>query len=169
MWLGARREPAVVVGVDDFHHQRADVVFVDSGAAPRADQLLSDRANETQKGFGGDVARLLAAGHGGQILLSQATVDRVQGALPAGVTLRDMGWHHLRDIPHPERLFQVLIPGLPTEFPPPRTPAPPLQHLPVAATPLGSLRYVALEVVEGLGAIVKRVEASDRSLADQPS
>ena len=66
-------------------------------------------------------ARICAAGHGGQILLSQPTCDRVSEALPDGVTLRDLGEHRLRDVQQPEHLYQAAIADLPQEFPPLRT------------------------------------------------
>jgi class 3 adenylate cyclase len=49
-------------------------------------------------------ARLLAAAHGGQVVLSQATVDLAQDALPAGAALRDLGDRRLRDLQRPERV-----------------------------------------------------------------
>jgi putative ABC transport system permease protein len=61
VWVGARREPAIVVGVSDFAHQGADVGFVNSGAAPGAGTVLSDRGNASRRGFDGATARLLAA------------------------------------------------------------------------------------------------------------
>ncbi|HXF83456.1 MAG TPA: tetratricopeptide repeat protein [bacterium] len=67
------------------------------------------------------VARLLAAGHGGQILLSDATRALVEGGLPEGVTLRDHGRHRLRDLAQPERIFQLVAPGLAETFPPLRS------------------------------------------------
>jgi LuxR family maltose regulon positive regulatory protein len=67
------------------------------------------------------LARLLAVGHGGQILLSQATAALVRDALPDGVTLRDLGSHALKDLPHPEPIFQLVTADLPKEFPPLRT------------------------------------------------
>jgi predicted ATPase/class 3 adenylate cyclase len=66
-------------------------------------------------------ARIGDAGHGGQILLSAATAALIQQALPPGVELVDLGDHRLKDLPRPERLFQVSIDGLPGEFPPPRS------------------------------------------------
>jgi predicted ATPase/class 3 adenylate cyclase len=66
-------------------------------------------------------ARIAAAGHGGQVLLSEATRVLVQHELPPGVTVRDLGEHRLKDIAHPERLFDLIIDGLPADFPPPRT------------------------------------------------
>ncbi|MBI3998935.1 MAG: tetratricopeptide repeat protein [Armatimonadetes bacterium] len=62
-------------------------------------------------------ARICAAGHGGQILLSQTLRDLIADDLPQGVGLRDLGPHRLKDLQHPERLFQVLHHDLPSEFP----------------------------------------------------
>ncbi|BBZ72431.1 ATP-binding protein [Mycobacterium paraseoulense] len=58
-------------------------------------------------------ARVMAAGHGGQILLAESTA-----ALLAGVDLLDLGLRRLRDLPNPVRVFQVSAPGLPMDFPP---------------------------------------------------
>jgi predicted ATPase/class 3 adenylate cyclase len=65
-------------------------------------------------------ARVAAAGHGGQILVSGASESLVADALPDGATLRDLGTYVLRDVPRPERLYQLDAPGLPPTFPPPR-------------------------------------------------
>lgn len=64
------------------------------------------------------VARLLAIGHGGQVLISGVATDLVQGALPAQATLRDLGQHRLRDLARPEHVYQLLAPGLVSDFPP---------------------------------------------------
>jgi predicted ATPase/class 3 adenylate cyclase len=64
------------------------------------------------------VARIMSAAHGGQILLSQETADLVKRRLPEGVTLKDLGEHHLKGMEWLERLYQVDTPGLPHEFPP---------------------------------------------------
>jgi predicted ATPase len=66
-------------------------------------------------------ARLMSAGHGGQVLLSQVTTDLVGESLPVGVGLRDLGVHRLRDLARPVRVFQLLGPGCAAEFPPLRT------------------------------------------------
>lgn len=63
-------------------------------------------------------ARLRAAGHGGQILLSAASQERIQGRLPEGTSLRDLGECRLRDLARPERVFQLLHHDLPADFPP---------------------------------------------------
>ena len=66
-------------------------------------------------------ARLLTAGHGGQILLSLATAELVRDHLPQGTTLRDLGQRHLKDLIHPEQIFQVVAPDLPADFAPLKT------------------------------------------------
>ncbi len=66
-------------------------------------------------------ARIAAAAHGGQVIVSEATRSLAERAVPDGVTLRDLGEHRLRDIVDPVRLFDLVIEGLPSEFPPPRT------------------------------------------------
>ena len=67
------------------------------------------------------VARLLAIGHGGQVLVSGVTTDLVQGALPAQATLRDLGEHRLKDLARPEHVYQLLAPDLAADFPPLRS------------------------------------------------
>ena len=67
VWVGERRERAIVVGVPDYAHQRADVVRIDSGASPRAATVLTDQDNAKTKGFDageGAEARVLAADGG---------------------------------------------------------------------------------------------------------
>ena len=63
------------------------------------------------------VARLLSAGHGGQILMSLAVCELVRDQLPAGVTVRNLGEHRLKDLVRPERIFQLVVQGLPADFP----------------------------------------------------
>jgi predicted ATPase/class 3 adenylate cyclase len=65
-------------------------------------------------------ARICTAAHGGQVLLSSSTYDLVAD----DVGTRDLGRHLLKDIEVPERLFQLLAPGLREEFPPPRASSP---------------------------------------------
>src|SRR5689334_9659186 len=65
-------------------------------------------------------ARIMAAGHGGQVLLSEAAVRALGEPPPAEFTLRELGVHHLRGLP-PEVLFQAVAPDLASEFPPLRT------------------------------------------------
>jgi predicted ATPase/class 3 adenylate cyclase len=65
-------------------------------------------------------ARIAAAGHGGQVLVSETTRALVIGVLPADVTIRDLGEHRLKDL-RPERLSQLVAAGLPADFPPIRS------------------------------------------------
>lgn len=62
-------------------------------------------------------ARLRSIGHGGQILLSQATYELVRDVLPPGITLQNLGVHRLRDLQRPEQVFQLNHPDLPGKFP----------------------------------------------------
>ena len=64
------------------------------------------------------LARLLAAGHGTQILLTAVVERLVAENLPAGTSLRPLGSHHLRDLLEPQAVFQLVAPGLPDRFPP---------------------------------------------------
>lgn len=66
-------------------------------------------------------ARISAAGHGGQILLSASTRDVVEDDLPADQRLRDLGEQRLKDLPRPERVFQLAADGLADDFPPLKT------------------------------------------------
>ena len=66
-------------------------------------------------------ARLMAVGHGGQVLASESVETITRGSLPDGVTLRDLGEHRLRDLSDAIRVFQVVHPALPADFPPPRS------------------------------------------------
>ena len=81
-------------------------------------------------------ARICAAGHGGQVLISQATRELVEDELPDGVALRDLGEHRLKDLTSPQRLSQLVIAGLPDEFPALRTLENRPTNLPVQPTPL---------------------------------
>jgi predicted ATPase/class 3 adenylate cyclase len=67
-------------------------------------------------------ARLMRAGHGGQVLLSQTTRALVEYELPQGVSLRHLGEYRLKDVERPGPLFQLDIAGLPADFPPLKTP-----------------------------------------------
>lgn len=62
-------------------------------------------------------ARIAGAAHGGQVLLSGATHALIVGDLPEGVAVRDMGEHRLKDLEHPEHLWQLVIDGLDNDFP----------------------------------------------------
>ena len=79
-------------------------------------------------------ARIAAAAHGGQVLLSDATRVLVEHALPDAVVVRDLGRHRLKDLDHPEHLHDLVIDGLASEFPPVRSLAGGGSNLPVPRT-----------------------------------
>uniref|UniRef100_UPI00286D5E76 ATP-binding protein n=1 Tax=Armatimonas sp. TaxID=1872638 RepID=UPI00286D5E76 len=63
------------------------------------------------------VARLLATGHGGQTLLTQAAQELIRDSLPPHTKLRDLGTHQLKDLARPEQVYQLQYPELPESFP----------------------------------------------------
>ena len=95
-------------------------------AAPRGGDYLAPCLNR--------LSRLLDAGFGGQILLSETAAGMAGEALPPLVTLRDLGPHRLRDLLGTEPVFQALRPGLPVDFPPLRTLDRAPNNLPVQLT-----------------------------------
>jgi predicted ATPase/class 3 adenylate cyclase len=80
-------------------------------------------------------ARLRSLAWGSQTLVSLATMQLVRENLPDGLDLRDLGQHRLKDLSFPEHVFQLVIPGVPDDFPPllslDRLPT----NLPIQATP----------------------------------
>jgi predicted ATPase/class 3 adenylate cyclase len=96
------------------------------------------------------VARLLSAGHGGQTLLSLPAQELARDTLPAGAQLEDLGERRLKDLFRPERVFQLLAPGLPAEFPPLRTLDAYRNNLPTQPTPLVGREREVGAVCEGL-------------------
>jgi predicted ATPase/class 3 adenylate cyclase len=79
-------------------------------------------------------ARIAAVGHGGQVLVSDATAALVAAQLPDGVRTRPLGSYRLKDLPRPERIHQLEIAGLPAAFPPLRALDVRRAHLPPEAT-----------------------------------
>jgi class 3 adenylate cyclase len=87
--------------------------------------------------YGSDVnrcARLRAVAHGGQTLLSGHTAELARAELPEGVALRGLGQHRLKDLGQPERIYQLLHPDLPAEFPPLRSLSSLFNNLPIQPT-----------------------------------
>jgi predicted ATPase/class 3 adenylate cyclase len=80
-------------------------------------------------------ARVAAAAHGAQVLLSQTTRDLLPETVD-GLTFRDLGDHRLKDLSEPQRLHQLCIEGLAADFPPPRTLEGRATNLPAQPTPL---------------------------------
>jgi predicted ATPase/class 3 adenylate cyclase len=89
-------------------------------------------------------ARIAAAGHGQQIVVSQTTRELLEGE--SSVSWRDLGEHSLKDFSAPQRLYQVVDPRLPQDFAPLRTASVRGSHLPIPLTPLVG-RDEALETI----------------------
>ncbi len=81
-------------------------------------------------------ARVMGAAHGGQVLLSARTAERIADEPLEGVVLRDLGEHRLKDLLEPEQLFQVDAEGLEREFPDLKTLERQRTNLPLQPTPL---------------------------------
>jgi predicted ATPase/class 3 adenylate cyclase len=110
-------------------------------------------------------ARIMSAGHGGQVLCSAAVGELVRDALPPGSALVDLGKHRLRDLSRPETIFQVTHPDLMSEFAPLRSLDAFAGNLPLAVSSfvgrvgelarvvaaVGEVRLVTLTGVGGVG------------------
>jgi predicted ATPase len=94
------------------------------------------------------VARLLAAAHGRQVLLTQATEELLRDDLPQDITLRDLGEHRLKDLIRPERIYQLEYADMPEVFPPLKTLDNRPNNLPLQPTPLIG-REAEVEAVKG--------------------
>lgn len=80
-------------------------------------------------------ARVTSAAHGGQILTTEETLNLVENRLDRGTQLVDLGYHRLKDLDEPVRLYQVENPALAsTRFPPPKTLNGHANNLPVQRT-----------------------------------
>ncbi len=97
-------------------------------------------------------ARIMSAAHGGQVLLSRSARDQVAHDLPPDVGLNELGQYHLKDIAGMHELFQVVVPDLPSDFPPPAALGPlyPIQNLPAPSTSFVGREHEVAEVCERL-------------------
>jgi predicted ATPase/class 3 adenylate cyclase len=102
--------------------------------------LHSGESDERDRDYFGPVvnrvARLLAAVHGGQVVVSSVTEHFLRGGMPADTKLRDLGEHRLKDLIEPERVWQLVAPGLPDTFPPLQSLGSLPNNLPRQVTPL---------------------------------
>jgi predicted ATPase/class 3 adenylate cyclase len=127
-------------------------------------------------------ARIAAAGHGGQVVVSAATRGLVGDALPAGVNWRDLGAYRLRDFPEPERLSQLVVDGLAGDFPALRTVDARPNNLPMSLTTfvgrerdlgearrlLGTARLLTVSGPGGIGKTRFAIELAHAAAADFP-
>ena len=142
-------------------------------------------------------ARVMSAGHGGQVLVSARTADLVGDDVPDGVALRDLGEHRLKDFAVPQRLYDLVIEGLACEFPALTTREIEAMNLPPQPTPVvgsapenassttavptwfplrrfGRIAYalvtalVALAFVAGLAAVLSARGGQDQESRPQP-
>jgi class 3 adenylate cyclase len=102
-------------------------------------------------------ARICAAAHGGQILVSQTTRELVGFDLPSETFLRDLAEHRLKDLAEPQRLFQVVVADLPSDFPPLRSLDHRTTNLPPQLTALIGRKRELLEVTASLQAGTTRL------------
>ncbi len=121
-------------------------------------------------------ARVKAAGHGGQVLVTKTTRALVEGHLGGGFGLKRLGEFRLRDLSQPELIYQLTHAGLPAEFPPIRTVAERPGNLPVPvssfigrerelkqiAAALGRARVVTLTGAGGVGKTRLGLQAAAR-------
>jgi predicted ATPase len=77
----------------------------------------------------------MSVAYGGQVLLSNTSVEQLHNELPSGITLRDMKEHRLKGLPEPERLWQMIAPGLQLDFPPLQSLTEIPNNLPTQPTP----------------------------------
>jgi class 3 adenylate cyclase len=117
-------------------------------------------------------ARICAAAHGGQVLVSQATQTLIEDEEEdLAVGLRDLGEQRLKDLDRPVRLYQLAAPGLPAKFPPLRRDD--QAHAPAVAPPLPIYRrrgFIvaaagAVVLVAVLGAILALTRSGDGGLS----
>src|SRR5262249_40430308 len=113
--LGAIRAAAQVVVAMETEREtaialRARVGIHSGDAQNRAGDYYGPTLNRA--------SRLMAVAHGGQVILSLDTAQLLPDVLPDGLSLRDLGEHHLRDLTLPVHVFQLSADGMATEFPP---------------------------------------------------
>ena len=138
----------------DAQHALTDLVSVRMG-------LHSGEPLLTAEGYAGidvaSAARIAAVAHGGQILLSEISAGLVRDDLPDGIAIRDLGEHRLKDLSRSQRLYQLVVSGLPQEFPP-------LRSLENRQTNMPSARQQLIGRSEELHQLARLLSESDQRL-----
>jgi predicted ATPase/class 3 adenylate cyclase len=132
-------EPSAAVDAAlDAQHALRDTAWGEIGALKVRMAIHSGTAEVRDGDYFGPAlnrsARILAIGHGGQVLVSSMTAALVTDRLGAAVELLDLGSHRLRDLDRPEQVFQVAVADLPRDFPPLRSLSTGRTNLPVQLT-----------------------------------
>jgi predicted ATPase/class 3 adenylate cyclase/tetratricopeptide (TPR) repeat protein len=117
----ARPEDAIAAALDGQRALSGDDFSAVDGIRVRM-ALHTGSAGERDGDYFGPavnrVARLLAIGHGGQVLVSGTAADLLQGVMPQQSSLRDLGAQRLKDLARPEQVYQLVAPDLEQAFPP---------------------------------------------------
>jgi class 3 adenylate cyclase len=104
--------------------QRALAAYAWPGGVPVSIRigLHTGEAYRVQRGYAGlavhRAARICTLAHGGQVLLSRSTAGIIDDEEIPAVAVRDLGDYRLKDFERPERIFQLVVEGLPSHFPP---------------------------------------------------
>ncbi len=134
------RASDAISAVVDMQRALATNAWPDGAAVAVRIGLHMGEPTRTTEGYVGlDVhhaARIMSVGHGGQVLLSQTTRELVKHNPQEGVSLHDLGEHRLKDLQRPSHLYQLVIAGLPVDFPPLKTLDSRPNNLPIQLTPL---------------------------------
>ncbi|MEX1208020.1 MAG: adenylate/guanylate cyclase domain-containing protein [Acidimicrobiia bacterium] len=127
-----------LVSAADLARRLADQVHPDVGALKVRIAVHTGDAEERDDDYFGPAlnrtSRLLSVANGGQVLVSLITERMAGGVVGEGISFRDLGEHRLRDLARSERIFQMDVAGVPTDFPPLRTPDMVPNNLPTLAT-----------------------------------
>ena len=127
-----------LAGAAELARQFAGTVHPDVGAFKVRIAVHTGEAEERDDDYFGPAlnrtSRLLSVANGGQVLVSLVTERMAGGSLGEGISFRDLGEHRLRDLARSEQTFQMDIDGVPSDFPPLRTPDMVPNNLPTLAT-----------------------------------
>jgi class 3 adenylate cyclase/DNA-binding beta-propeller fold protein YncE len=170
-YVFARARDAAAAAVDGqhalaAHHWPEGAAFRVRMGLHTAEPVVSDEGRYHGMGVH-RTARIMAAGHGGQTLVSQATASVLADDDLDGVGLRDLGEHKLKDLERPERIYELRFDGVQTSFPPLQTDGRP--SAPRRRVLLAAIAIAALAVAGGTFAAVRAAENSAASSSARPA